>query len=278
MLMPGNDSSRITTISAAPAPRQAMTDVVAGFRLYPVWTRLAFHEIRQQFRRSLLGPFWLTLSMGIMIGAVGLVFSTIFQQNVGKTLPYIATGIIFWGLLTNCINEGTDVFIGNEAIIRNVPIPISVHVYKMLARNLIIFGFNMVIYITVLILFQIPLSSEFLWFIPGFVLFIVNISWMGLAAAILSTRFRDIPQVIANLIQVGFFLTPVFWSPSMMPHRPVFVTLNPFYHLLEIVRGPLLGQDVPQISWIFDLGLAVAGLALTTYLYRRTCARIAYWV
>ena len=88
----------VVRITAAAVPQQAFADLIGGARLYELWSRFAFHDIRQRFRRSVLGPFWLTLSMGIMVGAMGLVFSTLFQQDMGKTLPYIATGLIFWGL------------------------------------------------------------------------------------------------------------------------------------------------------------------------------------
>lgn len=272
------DSLPVRNITADRLADESIGDLVEGFRRHGVWARFAFHEIRQRFRRSLLGPFWLTLSMGIMIGALGLVFSTLFGQDVGQTLPYIATGIIFWTLLTSCINEGTTVFIGNESYIKNVPLPVSVHFYRMMARNLIIWGFNMVIYLAVLIFFRVQLDWQFLLFIPGFTLFIANASWMGLAAAILSTRYRDVPQVIANVVQVVFFLTPIFWSPATLPTRPAFVEWNPLYHLIELVRAPLLGQDVAPYSWLFALALAVVGLAGTAYLYRRAYARIAYWV
>lgn len=272
------DSLPVRNITADRLADESIGDLVEGLRRHGVWARFAFHEIRQRFRRSLLGPFWLTLSMGIMIGALGLVFSTLFGQDVGQTLPYIATGIIFWTLLTSCINEGTTVFIGNESYIKNVPLPVSVHFYRMMARNLIIWGFNMVIYLAVLIFFRVQLDWQFLLFIPGFTLFIANASWMGLAAAILSTRYRDVPQVIANVVQVVFFLTPIFWSPATLPTRPAFVEWNPLYHLIELVRAPLLGQDVAPYSWLFALALAVVGLAGTAYLYRRAYARIAYWV
>ncbi len=132
-----------------------MEDLWKGLERYDMWSRFAAHDIRQRFRRSVLGPFWLTLSMGIMVAALGLVFGTLFQQDVRDTLPYIATGPIFWGLLTSCISEGTTVFIGNESYIRNVPLPLSVHVYRMLTRNIIIWGFNMAIYLGVLLFFCI---------------------------------------------------------------------------------------------------------------------------
>jgi ABC-type polysaccharide/polyol phosphate export permease len=268
----------VIRISAAAVPKQAFTDLLNGARLYELWARLAFHDIRQRFRRSVLGPFWLTLSMGIMVATLGLVFSTLFHQDAAKTLPYIATGIIFWGLLTGCISEGTTVFIAAESFIRNVPTPLSVHFYRMMARNVMIWGFNMAIYVVVVAWFGVMPGWNVLLFIPGFILFLINVAWMSLAAGVLSTRYRDIPPIISNLLQVVFFLTPIFWSPMTLPNRPAFVVLNPFYHLIEIVRAPLLGEAPPAMSWELCVGIAAIGLGFTAWLYRRAHARIAYWV
>lgn len=268
----------VRIISADHLPEEAMEDLWQGLLHYQLWARFAFHEIRQRFRRSVLGPFWLTASMGISIAVMGLVFSTLFHQDVQQTLPHIATGIVLWGLLTSCINEGTVVFIGNEAHIRNVPLPLSVHLYRMVARNVIIWGFNMIIYVGLIVVFGIWPTWSLLLFIPAFALFIINVSWIGLAAGILSTRYRDIPQVIINLVQVIFFLTPVFWSVDALPERPAFVALNPLYHLLEIVREPLLGQMATLENWLWSVGMAIAGMLATLWLYRRAYPRIPYWV
>jgi len=265
-------------ITAEAVPAQAFADIVNGARLYELWTRFAFHDIRQRFRRSVLGPFWLTLSMGTMVGTLGFVFSALFHQDVAKTLPYIATGIIFWGLLTSCINEGATVFIAAESDIRNLPMPLSVHFYRMMARNVMIWVFNMAIYVVVVVWFELVPGWDILWFVPGFILFLINVAWISLAVGVLSTRYRDIPQLISNVIQVVFFLTPIFWSPETLPGRPAFVTLNPFYHLIEVVRAPLLGEVVSPESWGLCIGMAVAGLGFTAWLYRRAHARIPYWV
>ena len=272
------DTPPVRQITATHLADEAIADLLEGLRKYDIWITFAAHEIRQRFRRSLLGPFWLTLSMGIMVGALGLVFSTLFGQDISQTLPYIAVGLIFWGLLTSAINEGTAAFIGNENFIRNVPLPISIHFYRMMARNLIVWAFNMAIYLVVLVWFRVVPGWQIVLFIPGFALFIVNISWMGLAAGILSTRYRDIPQVIANVVQVVFFVTPVFWSAATLPKRPSFVEWNPFFHMLELVRAPLLGHDIAGTSWLLMVAFAIVGLAGTAYLYRRAYARIAYWV
>ena len=270
--------SPVIRITAEAVPAQAFADILNGARLYELWVRLAFHDIRQRFRRSVLGPVWLTLSMGTMVATLGFVFSTLFQQDVAKTLPYISTGIIFWGLLTGCINDGTMVFIAAESDIRNIPMPLSVHFYRMMARNVMIWCFNMAIYLVVVIWFELIPGWNTLLFIPGFILFLINVAWISLVVGVLSTRYRDIPQIIANVIQVIFFLTPIFWSPATLPQRPAFVVLNPFFHLIEIVRAPLLGATVPAASWGLAIGMATAGLGFTAWLYRRAHARIAYWV
>jgi homopolymeric O-antigen transport system permease protein len=275
---PPKQTTPIIRITAEAVPAQAFADLINGARLFALWSRLAFHDIRQRFRRSVLGPFWLTVSMGIMVGTLGFLFSTVFHQDIAKTLPFIATGIIFWGLLTSCINDGTTVFISAESDIRNLPIPISVHFYRMLARNLMIWGFNMVIYLTMLVWFGLMPGWDGLLFIPGFTLFLFNLACISLAAGVLSTRYRDIPQVITSVIQVIFFVTPIFWSPSNLPGRPAFILLNPFYHLVEIVRAPLLGEAPSLESWGFCIGIALAGFGVAAWLYRRAHARIAYWV
>lgn len=268
----------IYTITAAIIPKQAVRDLIEGGRSYEMWWRFAMHDIKQRFRRSLIGPLWLTLSMGIMVAALGLVFSTIFQQEISGILPYISVGLIIWGFISSCVNEGALVFISGADYVRNVPIPLSVHVYRMLARNIIILAFNMTIYILVLIVFPHPLNLNYLLAIPGFVLLVVNVGWVSIVLAVLSARYRDIPQVMASLLQVIFFVTPVFWSAHTLPNRPTFILLNPIYHFLEIVRTPLLGGQASLTSWAVAVACAVVGSVATVWLYRRAYPRVAYWV
>jgi len=270
--------SKHVFISAEETPAQALLDLWHGLKHQELWWTFAVHDIKQRFRRSTLGPFWLTLSMGIMVAALGFVFSKIFNQEISIFIPYLATGLIFWGLLTAMIHEGCTAFIACEGYIRNVPMPVSVHFYRMFARNLIIWGHNMVIYLILFFLFLREVSASYLFFVPGFALFLANLAWMGLTAGILSTRFRDIPQVVLSLLQVVFFTTPIFWSVDSLPNRPAFIDWNPFYHLIEIVRAPLLGHPPQALSWAVSVGLIAIGIPFTALLYRRAFARIPYWI
>jgi len=131
-------TSKHVFISAEENSALALLDLWYGLKRQELWWTFAVHDIKQRFRRSTLGPFWLTLSMGIMVAALGFVFSNIFKQEISIFIPYLATGLIFWGLLIAMIHEGCTSFIAGEGYIRNVPMPLSVHFYRMFARNLII--------------------------------------------------------------------------------------------------------------------------------------------
>lgn len=265
-------------ISVDNVVQMAHEDLVKGIRSRDLWWTFACFDIKQRFRRSVLGPLWLTLAMGIFIGALGFVMSQLFKQTLGSFLPYLSVGIIFWTLLTSIITEGCTAFIASTGFIRNVPMPLSVHYYRMFARNQIIWAYNMVIYFAIFFIFVRKLSYEMLLFIPGMILFSINAFLIGLTAAIICTRFRDVPPIIASLLQVIFFVTPIFWSVQSLPDRITFILFNPFYHLLEIVRAPLLGQAPELISWLVSIGLIFVFIPVTLYLYRRAYARISYWV
>jgi ABC-type polysaccharide/polyol phosphate export permease len=267
-----------TIIDATTLRQQAVRDLIDGFLRFEMWSRFAIHDIKQRFKRSLIGPFWLTLSMGVMVGVLGLISSSIFQQDMAGVLPYIAVGLIFWGFLTSCINEGAEVFIGSARYIRNIPMQLSIHLYRMIARNIIILGFNMMIYVLILVIFPHPLNLNYFLVLPGFALYLINVAWAAFVVAVLSARYRDIPHVISNLVQVIFFLTPVFWSAAKLPTRPAFVTWNPVYHMLEIVRSPLLGERPSVVSWSVSGICALTGCACVLLLYRRAYPRISYWV
>ena len=256
----------------------AVGDIIAGLRRHDLWWGFAVFDIRQRFRRSMLGPLWLTISTGVMVVALSLVFSTLFQQDIAGLVPYLTTGIIFWTLISSILIEAGATFVSAEGYVRSVPMPTSVHIFRMLARNLLTWSFNIVIYVLVWAMMVHSLSLQYLAFIPGFVVLALNLIWMAFVVSIVSTRYRDIPQVIASVVQVVFFVTPVFWSVDSLPSRPAFVSLNPFYHLLEIVRAPLLGQLPQASSWLICCGLLVVGFPMAFLLYRRAYPRLPYWV
>jgi len=241
---------------------------------------LGWQDVRQRYRRSALGPFWLTISMGVMIGTIGLVFGQIFKSPMEEFLPFLAAGLILWTFISSVITEGCSSFIAAEAVIKQLPIPLSVHVFRQLWRNLIILAHNIVIFPLVMLAVGKAPSMNMFLAVPGLLLVLLNLIWLCIFLGIICTRFRDIPQIISSLLQVIFYLTPIMWLPSLLPQRAgtYMLDLNPFFHFLEIVRGPLLGQLPSMENWLVTIGIAVVGWIATILLFARYRRRIAYWL
>jgi len=258
----------------------ALRDIVAAARRYPLVGMLGWQDVRQRYRRSTLGPFWLTISMGVMIGTIGVVFGQIFDAPMTDFLPFLAAGMIVWTFISSVIGEGCTGFISAEGIIKQLPIPLFVHVLRMIWRNVLILGHNLVIIPLVFLAVGKPLSVVAFISIPGFVLAAINLAWVALILAVLCARYRDLPQIVASALQVLFYLTPIIWMPSLLPQRAgLYLTdLNPIFHLLEIVRAPLLGQLPSMTNWMVSCGLALIGWGFTLAIYGRYKRRIAYWL
>ena len=279
-MVPMNLPTAKTTIliAAESLPELSMRDLAEGVRRHELWLRFAVHDIKKRFRRSVLGPFWITLTMGITVGALGFVFSSIFQQDISNFLPYLAVGLIFCGFYTSVINESGETYLAAASQMKNIAAPISIYIYRTFARNVIILAHNMVIYLIVYALFIHTISWHYLLIIPGLLIFFANVFFASMIVAVVSARFRDIPIILTNVLQVVFFITPIFWDANLIKGKVVFIQLNYFYHLLQIVRAPLLGQAPAMLSWAMTSVAAVVAAALAVRLYRRAYPRIPYWV
>ena len=261
-------------------PRAAFTDIAAAIKRYSLVRMLGWQDIRQRYRRSALGPFWLTISMGVMIGTIGLVFGTIFQTSMNEFLPFLTIGIIIWSLIASVVTEGCSGFIAAEGIIKQLPIPIFVHVLRVVWRNIIIFFHNFLIFTVVVISLLIVPSLIYFISIIGFVILIVNLIWVALVMAVICTRFRDITQIVVSVMQVLFYLTPIMWMPKQLPEQSAgyLLGLNPVFHLIEIVRAPLLGEMPTALNWEVSIASALLGWCLALIVYGRYKRRIAYWL
>jgi lipopolysaccharide transport system permease protein len=116
------------------------------------------------------------------------------------------------------------------------------------------------------------------WFLPGLALLMLNLAWMAQIVAISSARYRDVPQLVAAIVQILFYITPLMWRPGMLSKHAWLITFNPFAALVDLVRSPLLGDAPAAASWTVGLCLAVVGWLLALWMYSRTADRVAYWV
>jgi len=258
----------------------ASNDLISAAKRWSLIGLLGWQDVRQRYRRSSLGPFWITISMGVMIGTIGVVFGQIFRSPMRDFLPFLAAGLILWSYISSVITEGCVGFISAEGIIKQLPIPLSVHILRIIWRNFLILGHNIVILPLVFLALGKPFSVLAFLSIPGFIVATLNLVWFALLLGILCTRYRDLPQIITNILQVVFYVTPIMWMPSLLPQRAAIYLLdfNPIYHIVEIVRAPLLGSFPSLTNWIIALGFACVGWFLALVLFGRYKSRIAYWL
>jgi ABC-2 type transport system permease protein len=265
---------------------RAVDDLVSGWRQRALWGYLGWQDIRQRYRRSVLGPIWISISMAVTAIALGILYAGLFGNPLEEQLPYILVGFIVWGFISGCILEGTDVFISNVGLIHHLPAPLSVHIYRMVWRQTLFFLHNLVVYLVMLLVFPQPLDWATLLAIPAFGLLILNGAWVALLFGVVATRFRDLTPIIQSVVQLAFFLTPIVWiyedflnsANPAIAERARLVELNPLMHFVEIVRRPLLGQPEQLRNWVVVAVITLVGWLTTVVVLRRYRARVAYWV
>ncbi|MBB5806970.1 ABC-2 type transport system permease protein [Saccharothrix ecbatanensis] len=284
---------------------RAFADVRDAWHHRELWAHLGWQDIKQRYRRSVIGPLWITISMGTTALALGLLYSQLFGQQLNTFLPYVTAGFIIWNFILGVVSEGTDVFIANEGLIKHLPAPVTVHVLRMVWRQVLFFGHNLVVYFIVLAVYYPALSKPYsmggdelnshpglswtmVLAIPAFALIVVNAVWVALLFGIISTRFRDIPPVIHSFINLIFFMTPIVWHVGVLNKvtgdggeaswKVLIAELNPLYHFVEIVRAPLLGHTQEWHHWVVVGGFTIVGWALALIAMRNYRARVSYWV
>jgi lipopolysaccharide transport system permease protein len=259
----------------------AMADLRETWQLWPlVWT-LSLMDIRLRYRGSLLGPFWLTLSTAVMVGSIGFLYSRLFHANVAAYLPFLSISLVLWNFISTITAEGCICFTTSESMIRAMRMPLALHAARVVLRNIMVLAHNVVVIVVVFAIFRTVPSAASISLVPAAALWLLDAMAISLLLGIFGARFRDIPPIIGSLVQIAFYLTPVMWSPTMLAHRGLNVILvkwNPFFALLEIMRGPLLGNPLESGTWFVALGYSALLILLAGLVFMRARPRIAYWV
>ena len=258
--------------------RRARNDLIDGFRAHRLWRQLARMDIRQRYRRSVLGPFWITITMVIWVGAMGPLYSRLMGASADQFIPYLAMGIITWGLLSNVILEGAGVFVSADNLLHSVKLPYTVHVLRMLYRNLLTFAHNLLAFVPFMLYLKIWPQWQWLLAIPGVALVLLAAMPCAYLLGTLSARFRDMQQIIASIVQLAFFITPIFWRPEMLKSRTYLAEYNPFHILLEVIRRPIVEGIPPAATYGKALVLIVVLYLIATPFFVHYRRRLAFWV
>lgn len=256
----------------------ALEDISGALRLWRIWTMLGWTDIRQRYRRSFIGPFWISISMFFMVGGMGLVYGTLFKQDMRTFLPFLTAGFIGWFFISTCIADGASVFVHAEGLIKQGGLPLSLHIFRVIWRNLLTLLHNLVVIVLIDLWFAHFDPLSFILAVPGLALAVVNVAWVLMILGPLCTRYRDLAPVVANIMQMLFFVTPVVFQPSAVSSIAWIVTWNPLYYILEAIRAPLLGQGLSASLFSLLVGEAIVGWIVAILFFARVRRRIAFWI
>lgn len=264
--------------SFADRQRLAWLDLRDAARLWNLCWTLAWFDIKLRYRGSVLGPFWLTLSTGIMVGAMGLIYSTLFGMQLHEYLPFLAVSQVLWGFLASLVAEASTGFSAVEGMIRSIRMPFSLYGGRIVLRNLLVLAHNMLVIVVVDLSLAAWPGLHSLLALPAMGLWLIDALAMTVLLGALCARFRDIPPIVGSVVQMAFFITPVIWKPEQLGEHQWMLKFNPFFSMLEIVRRPLLGATPDMSIYVSALVSSLALCGGAWVLFARVRGRIAFWL
>jgi ABC-type polysaccharide/polyol phosphate export permease len=261
--------------------KSLLRDLLGGFRHPQFWAFSAWLDIVAKYRMSRLGVLWLLLPSTLYIWGVGSFFALLQGHGIRSFAAYIAIGTVVFRLMNSVITESSTVYLGAASFIMDGHTRLSDFVLRAIAKALFAF------------LMSIPAAAVALWVFPGFSphglalgllafpLVLVNLLWIGIVFSLIGARFPDLSQLIGNIFMFMYLLTPIIWSADSMPPGSVrhkLVEYNPFYHLIEIVRAPILGQPYHMNSLYICCAMAGVGWVIAIFAYRRWSRFVPIWL
>ncbi len=258
----------------------ALADISQTISLWRlVWT-LSVFDIRLRYRGSVLGPLWLTLSTAVMIVALGFLYSQLFHISLTDFLPFISLSLVLWTFLSTIVAEGCLCFTGQEAMLRAMRMPLSMHAARVVIRNVFVLGHNILVVVLVFAIMRLLPGKYIFLEIPAFALWMIDAFATCLILGVFCARFRDVPPIVTSVMQIAFFVTPVIWSPALIQHRGrIFLeTWNPMFDLLDIIRAPLLNTPISGTIWMIALGYSTLLVLAASYVFMRFRPRVTYWI
>jgi len=256
----------------------ALNDMLRGVTNWDFWLTLAWVDIKGRYRRTLLGPFWSVLNSLLFVLVLASVYSLLWRIDLATFLPFLTAGYFTWTFFAACIAESASCLYAAGETLKTMPVSPMALLMRVIARNLMVFAHNLAIFICIALVFGVPLHMVLL-VIPGILILALTCLGVGTAIAFLCSRFRDFEQIVQSVLQILFFVSPILWQSRLLPAgSAALADYNPVFHLLRIVRDPLLGSAPPLGSYLAALLIMILSLLIGSAAYLKFRDQLAYWL
>lgn len=238
---------------------------------------LAWSDMRHRYVRSLLGPFWMSLQMAIVVAVLGSVIGQMSNADVLSRLPMLAVSMTAWTFLNSVVLDATTALQSSASLIRDRALPPVIFLLQCTFRQALFALHNACVPLVLWLVLSPHELSHALAALPGLLLFVTCTFALSLVLGAMATRYRDLKPIIESTLTLAFLASPVIWSSDMINHRSTVMRLNPLTHLFAVWREPLVGGHVDPVSIVYVL-VALALLALASVLTLVHLRKAAFWI
>jgi ABC-type polysaccharide/polyol phosphate export permease len=251
---------------------------------------LVARELKARYRGSVLGFFWSFVNPLLLLLIYSVVFTYLIPNRAEGLQPYglfLFCGLLPWTWFSTSLNESPGVLISGGNLIKKVLFPAEVLPIVSVLANMVHFLFGLPILAAFLVYYmflvgpppvdpatgeplmqQISLhAAELIWFPVVVLVQLILTLGLSLLISALAVHYRDIRDILSNLLTFWFFATPIIYSIQSMPELKLFFDLNPFTHLAvsyqEILFFP--GNAFGHVYWLIATGVGSVGVFLLGY-------------
>lgn len=255
-----------------------MNDILMTLKKIKVIIFFAKTDTEARYRRSILGPFWLTLGTLIGVLGLGIVWSQILNIDSHTFIPNLTVGLVCWQLIANTIAESSSLYMRSGSIIKNSPQPYFFFPCLLVSKHIINFIHNFAVIVLVMLYFKVSVNLNTLLVIPALLLVFINLIFLSLILGFLGARFRDLEPTVTAFLPLLFFITPIIYKPSQIKISSWVIDFNPLAYYVNVIRDPLLGTAISAETVIGFMVITCTVVVLGILLLTCKKDKISFWL
>jgi ABC-type polysaccharide/polyol phosphate export permease len=245
------------------------------------WAYASWLDIAVKHRRTSLGFIWFLVPTSMFLLVLGNVYSHLMQHSAADYLPYLGIGYVTWRFILQIINDSISTFTSHKAFIMDGRTRLTDFVLRSISKAAINLMFGLIVVAGVMIWSPHMHVYNMLTLLITLPLIALTMAWISVCVALVGARYREFHEITSAVLMVAFLVTPVLWTVDRFPPdtiRGLAVRLNPAFHLIDVVRAPVLGQMPETSSLIYTAALLAVGWPIAALLYRRYARFVPIWV
>lgn len=256
-------------------------DLAGSVRNPGFWGFSSWLDIVASYRRSRLGVVWMLMPSILYVWGVGSFFAGIQGKPLFVFAAHVALGVTVFRLMATVITESTTILSSNQAFILDGHVRLTDFVLRVVAKAGFYFLIALPVVASALLVYPQLQASGLALLMLGLPLVVLNLIWIGVVMSLLGARFPDISQLTNSIFIFAFLLTPIIWYAEWAPAGTVrgeLMRMNPLFHMVELIRAPILGESIDTATYVYIAVMTVVGWTVATFAYRRYARFVPLWV